>query len=177
MGLTEYQRQHVASYRRALEGGDYANAIARELRDGRYDQALQRAMDAGDALSPERIDAMIERYHRNYVAYRAETIARTEALRAVHQGADEAFAQAIELGQLEAERIEFEWRSGSPPRTRDWHAVMNGQKRAPGVPFKSGQGTLLMYPGDPSAGASETARCRCKRIARLKPVADLEAAA
>lgn len=177
VGLTEHQRQHVASYRRALEDGDYTAALERELRDGRYDKALRRARAAGDTLSPARIDKMVERYHRNYVAFRAETIARTEALRAVHQGADEAFAQAFELGQLERDGIEFEWRAGSPPRTRDWHASMNGQRRAPGVPFKSGQGTLLMFPGDPSAPASEIARCRCKRIARLKPAADVEAAA
>lgn len=171
LGLTETQRQHVASYRRALEDGDFGNALGRELRDGRSDKLLRRLAREGEALSPAQVDKMVERYHRNYVAHRAETIARTEALRAVHQGADEAFAQAVDLGQIDRDQLEFEWLAGSPPRTRDWHASMSGQVRAYGEPFKSGQGYALMYPGDPSAPVSETARCRCKRTARLKPAA------
>ena len=169
LGLTEYQRSHVASYRRALEAGDFANALGRELRDGRSDKLLRRLAREDGQLTAAQVDRMVARYAENYVAYRAETIARTEALRAVHQGADEAFQQAIDLGQIEAGQLEFEWLAGSAPRTRDWHASMNGQKRPPGEAFVSGQGNRLMFPGDPSAPASETANCRCKRTARLKP--------
>lgn len=177
IGLTDHQRQHVASYRRALEQGDFANALSRELRDGRHDKALRRALAGDDALTPAQIDKMVARYHRNYVAFRAETIARTEALRAVHQGADEAFSQAVDLGQLDGDRIEYTWLAGSAPRTRDWHSSMRGQKRARGVPFVSGHGVLLMHPGDPSAPSSEIANCRCKRAARIKPAEQFLAAA
>ncbi len=48
---------------------------------------------------------------------------------------------------------------------------MNGQKRAPGVPFKSGHEVLLMFLGDPATPASEIARCRRKRIALVKAAA------
>ena len=171
IGLTDTQRAHVASYRRALEEGDLANALGRELRDGRSDKLLRRLAREDGRLTAAQIDRMVERYHRNYIAYRAETIARTEALPAVHQGADEAFRQAIDLGQIDAGQLEFEWLAGSAPRTRDWHASMNGQKRGVGEPFVSGQGNRLRFPGDPAAPASETANCRCKRTARLKAAA------
>lgn len=171
LGLTEHQAAHVASYRRALETGDFANALARELRDGRSDRTLRVAMRDGEAIDAAQIDAMVERYRRNYVTFRAETIARTEALRVVHQGADEMLQQAIEAAQIEVGSIELVWLAGAPPRTRNWHAVMNGQTRRIGEPFESGQGNALRYPGDPNAPASETVSCRCRRSARYKPTA------
>jgi F like protein len=161
IGLTETQEKHVRSFRRALESGDYSNALRRELRDKRSDRLLQRLRREKTALTPAQVDKLVEGYRQRYIAFRAETIARTESLRATHQGNEDLFAQAIERGDIEAADLVREWHAGSGPRTRDSHRTMNGQRRAFGEAFTSGKGVSLRYPGDPSAPASESANCRC----------------
>lgn len=160
--LTPNQARHVANYRRALEQGDFSNALGRELRDARSDRTLRRASRDGGQLTEAQIDAMVERYRKNYVAYRAETIARTESARNVHAGLAETQRQAIERGDLEAGQLVREWLPG--PRTADaraQHQAMAGQMRRVDEPFEAPDGTKLMFPGDPSAGPEHTANCRC----------------
>jgi hypothetical protein len=168
IGLTDYQSQIVANYRRALEQGDFSNALGRELTDGRDDRGVAAAQRAGTPLPAERIDGMVERYRSNMVAYRAEMLARTEALRVAHQGTREAFQQAVDRGHVEADALERQWHhssGGKDPRPE--HRAMNGQRRGLDEPFTSGSGAELMFPGDPSADASETAGCRCAVSTRL----------
>lgn len=168
IGLTDYQAQIVQNYRRALVQGDYADALARELSDGRSDRSVAAAQNAGTALKPEQIDTMVERYRQNWIGYRAETIARTEGLRVAHQGTREAFQQAIDGGHAEAEQLEREWHHTSAGRhPRATHAEMDGQKRGMDEKFESGSGAELLYPGDPDADPSETANCRCAVSTRL----------
>lgn len=162
IGLTDTQAQYVQNYRNALESQDWANALSRELTDGRSDRSVVAAQRAGRPLTSDQIDTMVERYRRNMVNMRAETIARTEALRVAHQGTEELFRQAIDNGDVEADDLVREWHHASVGRHPRWqHAEMNGQTRPFGEPFKSGTGVELRYPGDPSAGAGETANCRC----------------
>lgn len=168
IGLTPTQAGHVLTYRRALEEGDAAAALARDLRDRRYDRALRRAAAAGEALSSSKIDEMVARYHERYVAFRARTIARTEALAAVHQGADEGLQQAVDAGGVDAARLVHTWLATPGARTRDTHAEMSGQERGHGEPFASPSGALLRFPGDPLAPIEERANCRCKRTTRLR---------
>ena len=170
IGLTDYQAQVVANYRTALESQDWNNALGRELTDGRSDRSVAAAQRADRALSSDQIDTMVERYRRNMVAFRAETIARTEALRVAHQGTDELFRQAIARGDVEADSLVREWHhtsAGKDPRPQ--HEEMNGQTRKVGEAFESGTGARLMYPGDPSAGPSETVNCRCCVSTQLLP--------
>lgn len=162
IGLTDAQAQHVENYRRALEDGDFTNAMGYELRDGRSDKLLRRLRRDGGELDAEQIDRMVERYRKNYVAFRAETIARTEALRAAHEGTRELYLQAIERGDLDVDQLTQVWNAG--PRTkfaRDQHQAMDEQQRKLGEPFEAPDGTLLRYPGDPNAGPEHTANCRC----------------
>ena len=178
IGLTDAQQQHVANYRRALEQADYSKAMGYELRDARSDKMLRRLDRDDGRLSGEQIDRMVERYRKNYVAYRAETIARTEALRAAHEGADELFLQAINRGDLELEQLESMWNAG--PRTkhaRDEHQAMDEQVQPFGEPFVAPDGTTLRYPGDPNAGARHTANCRCRKSTVIKAPAAAAAAA
>lgn len=161
IGLTPTQEQHVRNYRRALQDGDYSNALRRELRDKRSDRMLRRLVREKGSLSAEQIDKLVEGYRTRYVAYRAEVIARTESLRATHQGNEDLFAQAIERGDVDAKDLVREWHAGRGSRTRDSHRAMSGQQRKLGEVFTSGDGYALRYPGDPSAPASETAQCRC----------------
>lgn len=168
IGLTPAQQEYVANYRRQLESGEWDAAMARELHDGRYDRAIRTAQRDGRPLGRDQIDRMVERYEDNWIAHRAETISRTEALRSVHEGVDEAYRQAIERGDVALEDLENTWHSGHPPRTRDWHAVMNNQTQPYGQPFVSGHGVLLMYPGDESAPADEVCNCQCCRSTTLR---------
>ncbi len=173
IGLTAHQEAHVANYRRALESGDLANALGRELRDGRSDRSLRAAMRDNTAISPAQVDSMTERYRANYVAHRGEVIARTEALRAVHQGTDELYAQAIESGDVEADELEQEWHSSGKKDHREAHTVVVGpdgkRTKAIGELWTTGNGNHLRYPGDPDASASETIHCACCVSTRIRP--------
>jgi SPP1 gp7 family putative phage head morphogenesis protein len=103
IGLTARQEQAVENYRTALESGNYSQALDRALRDGRYDRGLLNAIAQNKPLVQERIDAMVDRYSARYVKYRAETIARTESLRAANKGQRALWGQAKEQGLLPAE--------------------------------------------------------------------------
>jgi len=167
LGLTRYQEQIVSNYRRALEQGS-SNALDRALRDRRFDRAVENAVRGEIPLTRAQIDLMTERYRQRWIKYRAETIARTEALRSVHQAAEETYRQAVERGDLDPTEIRRKWLAGRPPRTRESHTVMNGQLQPYGAPFVSGDGYHLRYPGDPSAPAAETVNCRCVIVTRLE---------
>lgn len=164
IGLTPTQAGWVDNYRRSLEQGS-ASALDRELRDKRSDRSVRRAASAdGKPLTAKQIDTLVDRYRANVLRYRAQTIARTEALRAVHQGQEDAIAAAIAAGDLTADQVAFTWLATKDKRTRPSHWEMHGQVRAYGEPFLSGDGNLLRYPGDPEAPASDVICCRCSRV-------------
>lgn len=179
IGLTASQDQHVRNYRRALQTGDYSNVVGRELHDDRANGKIKKAFDEGRALDPKYVDKLVENYRKKYIGYRAEVIARTESLRAVHEGTEEALRQSIEDGDVDSDQLIRTWHIGggtrqakskggkggkgkvTVSRTRDSHRAMNNQKQPYGKPFVSGKGNILKYPGDPSAPISDTAQCRC----------------
>lgn len=164
IGLTDAQSRYVEKYRRELETGDFSAALRRELSDGRSDKLLRRLRSEGGALSQEQIDAMAERYRQGWVKYRAETIARTESLRAAHEGHAEAMKQAVERGDIDAEQLENEWHSGPRSKNaRDQHLAMNHRRVPFGTDFVMPDGTRMSGPGDPRGGAKHTANCRCTR--------------
>lgn len=164
IGLTQTQDQYVRNYRRALESGDWSNAMRRELRDKRSDRLLERLKREGDPLSSKQINKMVEDYRKRYIAHRAENIARTEALRAAHFGHDDAIAQALGRGELLASQLEEEWHSRrAGPRARDQHRAMNGKRVAFGDDFVLPDGTRMRGPGDPRGGARHTANCGCAK--------------
>jgi len=172
IGLTERQWRAVDNYRTALErvGSDpdaQAVALGRALRDRRGDAQINRAIREGRPLPKEKVDWMVRRYTERYVKYRAEVIGRTEALRAVHQGTEEMYAQAIESGEIRAEQIERKWVTRLDGRERRTHKFLSGQKRGWGEPFVTENGTIR-YPGDPEAPAAEVIQCRCALATRIK---------
>lgn len=173
IGLTAYQQQIVANYRRQLEAGELAAARARELVDGRSDATIAAAIRENRPIPPARIDGMVEAYRQRWIRLRAETIARTEGLRVAHQASDELYRQAVERGDLRVEDLEAKWIHTSRPGKHDrtFHRVMNGQLRRFGEAFVSGRGTLLRFPGDPAAGPEETASCTCVRTVRIRRAA------
>lgn len=162
IGLTAQQEEWVAGYRRALERGDYLAATERELSSGQADRTLRSYADRGKVLTPAQIDDFVLRYRSNAIAYRAETIARTEALRNANAGAEDAIQQAIQRGDVDAKDLVKEWHAGpATSGARDSHQAMNGTQVGFGDVFVLASGVRMRYPGDPSAPASETANCRC----------------
>jgi len=165
LGLTQYQAQIIRNYRRNLEQRD-VRALGRALRDRRFDSTIRRAIDTDTPLSAAQIDRMVERYRERWIQYRARTIARTETLRAASAADEELFQQAIDDGVIAAADLQNQW-VARLRNTRDSHeAPLHLQIQPFGVPFRSGAGNLLRYPGDPNAPASETINCQCV-VARI----------
>jgi hypothetical protein len=172
VGLTQTQWGHVQNYRDALErvGTDAPGqtaALSRALRDKRGDAQVLRAIRQTQKLPPAKIDWLVNRYASRYVKFRAEVIGRTEALRAVHEGNEEAYRQAIASGAIRANQIEREWRTRVDGRQRDTHLYLNGEKRGWGEPWATRHG-IIRYPGDPEAPASEVIQCRCALLTRIR---------
>lgn len=170
IGLTAYQENAVANYRRLLENRD-RQALQRELRDRRSDRLVERAIERDRPLTQKQIDTMVDRYRRNYLQMRAETIARTEGTQASAEARDEALDQMIEQTGLDPERIVERWNATRDKRVRDFHASMNGQEQPKGTPFTDGLGNKLRYPGDPRAPANTRINCRCSKTFSVRPAA------
>lgn len=175
IGLTQYQVQIINNYRRQLETLD-ASALARALRDKRFDRTVLNSIADQTPLTPVQIDRMVDRYREKWLKYRSEVIARTESLRAVHEGTDLMYQQAVDNGTLDGEDLVRTWDNSGDARVRDpAHTLMQGQKRKLRESFTSGAGNHLKRPGDPDAPASETVQCRCAVTTRFSNRAKLEA--
>lgn len=160
IGLTARQTAAVNNFARLLRERS-PEALTRALRDRRFDATVLRAIREGTPLTEAQVATMTARYRQRYLKYRSEVIARTEALRAVHESSELALGQAIERGALGREDLERTWYTAADERVRGSHRAMHGQIRALGEPFVSGNGNLLRYPGDIDAPGSETIQCRC----------------
>lgn len=165
IGLTAKQQQAVHNYRKHLENMSY-EALNRELRDKRFDRTVERSIETKEPLSKAQINKMVDRYRDRYIKYRSEVIARTEALRGVHQGTEEAYAQAIDQGVLDPNKLIRKWIAARDERTRVSHRKLNGDTAHFGEVFHGFNGDLR-YPGDPLAPGSETIQCRCSLTTRF----------
>jgi hypothetical protein len=111
IGLTKKQTLAVTNFMNNLIGGppDLRQALGRALRDRRFDSVLRQAIDESIVLSPEQIQRMSDRYYERFIKYRAETIARTESLRASNSGAQQSWSQAIDQNLLDSHRTRQRW--------------------------------------------------------------------
>lgn len=164
IGLTANQEVWVANYRRSLEQGDFSRALGYELSSGQADRTLRAYARDGKTLTPAQVDEFTERYRQNALTYRSETIARTEALRNAHDGADDAMKQAVSRGDVAVTDLDVEWHPGPPgPNARADHQAMRGVKVPFGSDFILPDGTRMSGPGDPRGGAKHNASCRCTK--------------
>lgn len=161
MGLTPYQEQIVSNYREGLEDQD-SDVLNRMLRDRRFDGQIENAFENEEPLGAKSIDRMVEAYRQGWIRFRAETIARTETLKAVSQARHEALRQASESAGFDTDTVRRTWNATLDDRTRDTHADMDGQTVVGmDTPFESSSGAQLLYPGDPDAPPEEIINCRC----------------
>lgn len=166
IGLTHRQQQAVINYRKLLESGD-AEALTRKLRDKRFDRSVRSAIAERRPIPKAQISGMVDRYRSRYLKYRSEVIARTESLRAVHQGTEEAYEQAIDRGVIDRDKVRRIWTIARDDRTRDSHRAMDRQEQPVAMPFISGAGNQLRYPGDTLAPPEEVIQCRCTVATRI----------
>jgi hypothetical protein len=160
IGLTSTQEGWVRAYEAELRSANPKAALARALRDARFDGSVIKAADNGKPLAEASIQKMVTTYRNRALRYRAENIARTEALASLHQAQHEATQQAIAKG-LDPNTITMTWRTAGDKRVRHTHQGMNGQQVKFGQKFVSPSGARLAFPGDTSAPPSETINCRC----------------
>jgi hypothetical protein len=104
---------------------------------------------------------MVAAYRNRALRYRAETIAHSESMTALHAGQEEATRQAVEAGQLDAAAVRKRWRSTRDSKVRDTHRHLDGQSVPLNGVFVSSSGARLRYPGDERAPAAERVGCRC----------------
>lgn len=163
IGLTSSQAEWVKNYEAELRSSNPAAALARNLRDARFDAAVRRAQESGEPIPSELVDKMVDAYTNRALRYRAESIARTESMTALHEAQTQSLQQAVESGALVQQEIIKIWRVKRPRdgRTRDSHEAMEGQEVKLGEKFVTGNGNLIEFPGDPAAPAEEIIGCRC----------------
>jgi len=139
-------------------------------RNKQSDAAIFRAIRDGTTLPQTAIDRAAQGYSNNLLRQRGETIARTETLKALNAGRQEALDQLIENpnNDVRAKDVVRAWDSTGDARTRETHAAADGQVVPQGEAFTVG-GYSMMYPGDSSMGAppGETVNCRCYSDIRI----------
>jgi len=166
IGLTQRQAAAVSNYRRLLENQD-GQALTRALRDRRFDPSLRSHVAGTRALSRDQIDSMVSRYGERYLKYRAETIARTEAKRALGSGNQLLWNQAVASGKLDEDQVTKTWLTVGDHKVRPAHVELDGQTVGLNDPFTCSYGEIA-YPGDPGADPGMTINCRCTAIYRFK---------
>ena len=162
IGLSHEQVTAVDNARRDLESGS-RSYFSRELRDRRYDSKIRKYMLNGKRIPKGLIDQVITRYSSRLLYNRAERIARTEVMGALHAGRFNAMVQMIQGGHLTYEQVKKRWKSSLLKRTRDTHRDLHNKTVGILEPFVTLKGASLMWPHDSSMDAppGEIINCRC----------------
>jgi uncharacterized membrane protein len=164
IGLTPQQVKAIQNYEAKLRAGESVTSY--KLRDKRLTKKV---------LKEDDIIKRVDRYRQKQLKYRAETIARTEALRMTNMANQHIYENAIEEGSIGANDYRRYWVPRRDSKTRDAHLTlpsMNKEGRAINEPFISTLGRI-MYPHDPTASAGNTINCRCVVIYALQASAFL----
>lgn len=163
VGLTPRQVHALDHFRQGMENLD-SDILDMELRDHRFDSTLRQHLQEGEPFEEEYIDRVVERYRQRQLKWRADTIGRTEAMRAIHMGEYEALNAALLRGDNpELNRTRRYWNHAVDERVRAEHRripMMNPHGRGINEPFDSPLGPIR-YPGDPNAHPRNTINCRC----------------
>lgn len=164
LGLSGPQEQYLRSARAELASSDPADLkqyLTRARRDKRFDRTITKAIRDAQPVPADIQRKAATRYEARLLELRGQTIGRKEAMTSLHAGKHEAYLQAVESRSVAESDIRRTWRSAHDGRVRHTHALLNGDTVGLREAFVSPGGARLMYPGDPSAPASETIGCRC----------------
>ncbi len=151
-----WNQQHIRSAltQSILQGDGIAKMSKRLLKAGMI-ATKPEDIKGWKLLSPKKLAREVER--RNKVA--AIRNARTMMVGAENGGRFDSFQRAIGLG-IEMKKM---WSATMDSRTRDSHAVLDGETVELDEKFSNG----LIYPGDPDGAPGEVYNCRCRLSAQL----------
>lgn len=156
-GLAPNQLRAVNNFRAALEGGNFNKALGYKLRDKRFDRTLQRLLGTRGALTAEQVEKQVAAYRRKFLAWNAQTNARTAVNDAQRLGKHLATQAAIDAGLLDADRMRSRWVNSGDGRVREEHEDINGVVVRFGEPFPD-TGT---YNDQEVIPGEHTFNCRC----------------
>lgn len=118
---------------------------------------LAKGFEQGETIT--QIMERIDKHHlKQIIPFRSETIARTEVIQASNLGS-RAGALATRLDLVK------EWVATPGLRTREGHMAAHGQRQDMNKPYIV-NGEKMMFPGDPTMGASASniINCRCTEV-------------
>lgn len=157
--LLSYDRDRAQDTVRKAQS-KFSKIAIDNLRRGKLSGKKQAVDFARAFCSAESKEDAIKAIMRKYGyahQWQAERVWRTEHTRAVGLGQYRT-QQELERQGVRTTRTWFCMFKNS----RHWHESMHLQTvSGTHTPFISGQGTALLYPGDPSAPASEVCNCQC----------------
>jgi hypothetical protein len=146
----------------------------RRLRDQRHDGQLKRAIESRKPIKPEVIDRMVDRYQERMIKARAQTIARSESLRATNVGIHEAWRQAIEERKVDGNLVRKRWVLAKDERTcRICTGIFKAQPKR-GIPLDA---SFANPNGLPLKGPIAHPNCRCTTFVQLFEPEQLQDAA
>lgn len=160
VGLPVQMTEWVQSAREQLLSGDRAAMrayLSRKLRDTAFDKFVQ----PGTMLTIEQANTIARAYADRLVKSYAKQLSETMAAQAYNSGRFQSIQQMVERGLITRDQVRKKWRTMRDERVRHSHSAMNGQVQPLDMPFISGNGNALMYPGDGSSPPEETYNCRC----------------
>lgn len=168
VGLPIQMTEWVHSARQQLLSGDRAAMrayLTRKLRDTAFDKFVV----PGQALTVSQANTIARAYADRLVKSYAKQLSETYAAQAYNSGRFQSIQQMIDRGLIEPGQVTKKWRTMRDERVRHSHAVMNNQVVQVDQPFISGIGGMLLYPTDPSLGASDADiyNCRCSLEYRI----------
>jgi hypothetical protein len=165
IGLTSAQEEWQRRYEAELASGDphqLKAALQRGLRDKRYDAAIRKAIASGKAIPADRVAAMLAAYRNRSLKYRADLIAKQETLEALSASQREAYRQAIERGQVQAQNIARYAITAGDERVRYSHREIPKMNKD-GVGFDE----QFQTPDGPRMKTPFDVGCRCHIVYRI----------
>jgi hypothetical protein len=168
IGLTSGQEAWGRRYAAELASTDPAElrkALGRGLRDKRFDAAVLKAIKTGEAIPAETRAKMVAAYRNRSLKYRADTISRTETIRALGAAKIESYEQAIDKGQVQEQDLLKIPHSAGDERVRHNHREVERLNRK-GVPWRQayqvppGMAPQMHAPYDEPV-------CRCREEIRI----------
>jgi hypothetical protein len=139
IGLTPYQERIVQNFEQKLRSGTPRMALENARRDKRFDRTIKKAAKEGTDLTEAQIQTMTRAYTSRFIAYHAETIARTATLQAYAKGQELAIREAIAVGVVDESRAIKRWVTVGDSKVREEHMVMNGEERPLNRAFSNGR--------------------------------------
>lgn len=164
IGLSSQQMQYVRSAQTELASGDpelLRNYLGRALRNKKYDSVVLRAIDEGGGIPASTIQSASRDYANRSLRYRGELIAKQETFAALATARQESYQQLIDKGLAAQQDVTKKWRHFPSEHPRMQHIAMNGKTVGIAESFVLPDGTLMLFPHDPSAPISQTAGCHC----------------